>query len=140
MTFRVHALPWVAGGRDGYEDWYVLRNSAVLDVLNEAAVSGARHGVHDELARHVTSGAGGLYRLRLGSAALESGVAHWFTKPSDIPYAALDEFFEPLAARGSASLWQRQMNLGPSPEFCLLADTTVALREFSPLLTIHEAL
>ncbi|HTV72940.1 MAG TPA: hypothetical protein VME66_04455 [Candidatus Acidoferrales bacterium] len=139
-TFRVHALPWIAAGGDAYEDWYLLRGSFALDGLNEAAVSGERRGLHEEIVRQVSAGTGGLYRLRHGNASLHSGVAHWFSKPAGVSYAALDAQLEPLVAHSGAGLWQRQMALGLAPEFCLIADTTVPLGDLSPILAIHEAI
>src|SRR5712664_1459627 len=46
---------------DGYSDWYLVDGSAALDVLNEAAVSGARTSAHDAAARMAIDGVGKLY-------------------------------------------------------------------------------
>ena len=56
-TFRV-------GG--GYSDWYLLADSAALDVLNTAAVSGARSAAHDAAARMAVDGVGKLFSLASG--------------------------------------------------------------------------
>jgi hypothetical protein len=43
--------------------------------------------------------------------------APWFGKTAGVSY---DGFFRRLGGRGS--LWQRQIVLGPTPEFCSLDD------------------
>jgi hypothetical protein len=125
----VHAvpvLPWTEA--PGFEDWYLVENSAALDPLDEAAVSGARQAAHDEAAARAAWGSAGLYRLRLGRhhASAPGSWAHWLSKPAGLSYA---DFFARLAPRvelTGAALWGRQMTLGPTPEFCLVAGAPVA--------------
>jgi hypothetical protein len=121
VVLKAERAPWV--GRDGevYEEWYVVENSAALDVLNEAAVSGACKEPHDQVAKDAAGGAGGLYRLRAGEAGLaKTRVALWFAKPAGMSYETLYEMLQAEVERasGSGSVWQRQMVLGPAPEFC----------------------
>src|SRR5262249_27021843 len=87
--------------------------------LNEAAVSAALGVPHDAIARQASGGIAGLYRLRFGDAA--SSVKRgsiWFSKPSTMTYPELYESLGSVLQRGAA-LWQRQLTLGPTPEFCL---------------------
>src|SRR5439155_1586070 len=57
---------------DGYSDWYLVEDSAALDVLNEAAVSGARTEPHDMAARMASWGSGKLLSLTQGEADLDA--------------------------------------------------------------------
>lgn len=121
VVLKVERAPW--GGRDGevYEEWYVVENSAALDGLNEAAVSGVCREPHNRVAKDAAGGAGGLYRLRVGEVGLVTArMALWFAKPAGMSYEALYRMLEAEVERvgGSGSVWQRQMVLGPAPEFC----------------------
>jgi hypothetical protein len=66
------------------------------------------------VAARAGEGAGGIYRLRHGVATFGDDVAYWFDKPPGTNYAALDE----LVQRCGGWCWQRQLALGPTPEFC----------------------
>jgi hypothetical protein len=49
-------------------------------------------------------------------------------------YAALLQRAAPLAGGVGASLWQRQMTLGPGPEFCVLSANPARIpADFSPV-------
>jgi hypothetical protein len=111
-VFLVDGAPWVPVER-AFEDWYFVDDFAALGALNEAAVSGARRDPHDAAARHAAGGAGGVYR-RLSTAPGVADRASWLSKPPGTGYA---EF---LGRFSGGELWQRQMVLGPAPEFCLL--------------------
>jgi hypothetical protein len=104
-AFRVD-VPWMG---QSYEDWYLVEDWAALGVLNAAAVDAAHKRDHDAVARDAAAGAGGVYRLLGGELALEDvGDATWSAKPPD-------------ASPGpDQAVWQRQMVLGPAPEYCLL--------------------
>jgi hypothetical protein len=145
-VFRVAALPWltpaVGGGADsapgqsgGYEDWYLVEDFAALGVLNEAAVGRGHRTSHDDLARRFGSGSGGLYALVEGDRAKiaerpgllgESSLAIWVGRPPGSRRRMLGELLGDGMDPRHASLWRRQLVLGPAPEFCLLA------RESSP--------
>jgi len=133
-VFRVAELPWLAptsftaaAGSGGYEDWYLLEDFTALGVLNEAAVGSGHRGVHDEVAHRYGGGAGGLYGLIEGHAPrLEAdALAIWVARPpAGLPgaerrgvAALLGDGMDP----DRASLWRRQLVLGPAPEYCLLA-------------------
>lgn len=111
-SFRVHGVPWIAGG-EGYEDWYLLDGSYALDPLNELAVSPAVRGVHDAAARSA-AGAGGLYRLVRGVPRLAAGRVLWVAKRRGDPYDGFYARFGP-----DTVIWRRQMVLGPAREFLI---------------------
>jgi len=121
------------GFADGYSDWYLVENSAALDVLNEAAVSGTRAASHDLAARMAAWGSGKLLSLAQGEADLSALHQTDFAKPAGMAYAELYAMIEPLAARTGAALWRRMMVLGPPPEFCLVSRAPIELpAEFAP--------
>ncbi len=39
-VFQVEHVPWLSMAGEAYEEWYILENSAALDALNEAAITG----------------------------------------------------------------------------------------------------
>ena len=53
--------------------------------------------------------------------------ASWFRKPPSLSYSALSEMLAPIIATAPATLWMRQMVLGPTPEFCLHSRNAVEL-------------
>jgi hypothetical protein len=112
----VDGLAWLGG--EGYEDWYLVERWEHLGALNEAAVD-ARHGpAHDAAAGAVGAGSAGVYRLRAGATPLpREGDALWLHKPRGVPYP---EFRARIDSHGGA-VWERQMVLGPAPEYCLIA-------------------
>lgn len=127
-TFQIEGAPWTTGEREAYADWYLVDNSAALDVLNAAAVSGVRQAPHDQVAHRTAKGAGGLYSLHSGSADLTAmRFALWFAKPAGMSY---DTFYAlPEIQQAPGSLWRRHMVLGPTPEFCLRCATDYTLPE-----------
>ncbi|HEY1296356.1 MAG TPA: hypothetical protein VGJ60_25035 [Chloroflexota bacterium] len=128
LTFRIDGQAAWLGGGPAYADWYLVENSAALDPLNVAAVSGVCEAPHTAVAQAMAAGAGSLFGLRVDDASrpaqpnLSSARSLAFlTKPRDMPYA---EFYATLAALPTApdsTLWRRQMVLGPTPEFALLS-------------------
>ncbi|GAA3609883.1 hypothetical protein GCM10022223_27440 [Kineosporia mesophila] len=118
-SLRVPDLPWQSGG--GYEDWYLVDGYAALGVLAEAAVDETRLTRHDALAGAVLDGTGGLYGLRLGTAAPAEGAwVGWGHKRPGVSYAELFSDLDSRVEVGSLSaIWQRQLVLGPAPEFRL---------------------
>ena len=133
-VFGIAGAPWL-GAHEGYEDWYLLPDFAALGSLNEAAVTEGRKASHDAAARLAEGGAGGVYRLIRGRGALHQACwAMWLGKPAGMTYTA---FFDQLAGpleRSGASLWQRQMTLGPATEFCAHGEAPLAIPvEFASL-------
>jgi hypothetical protein len=101
-TFRLDQLPF-AEGVGGYEDWYLVDDWAALGELNAAAVDATHRGGHDAAAELVAEGWGGVYALVRGPAE-PPATALWRPKPPSDP---------------EVTLWQRQMVLGPAPEYCV---------------------
>lgn len=135
FSAAVEGAPWANAGGAAYEDWYLVRNSAALDRLEEAAVSASRQGPHDAAAAAAGGGAGGLYKLRLGRPVARPGEARWFAKPAGMSYAALWDAMRPIVESDGAALWGRQMVLGPTPEFCLQSMGPIELPAgFDPVL------
>lgn len=127
--------PWTTGTDDVYEDWYLVQDFEALGILNDAAISASRAAPHDAAAAVAAGGAGGLYRLRQGAVTRSPTVAHWFSKPDGMPYRELVAQLAPVVSRCDGALWMRQLVLGPAPEFCLHAATTVQLAaELRPLV------
>jgi len=134
MVIRQEGASWLPPARVTYEDWYCLDGSASLDTLNEAAVSGACLAPHTLVARAAEGGHGGLYRLRVGAGQGASlRFAGWFGKPAGMSYREIYRIIGEIDAGGGIELWERQMVLGPAPEFCLLLPEPVELPEaFAP--------
>jgi hypothetical protein len=129
-SFAVTNAQWLPRG-DGFEDWYLIDDFAALGALNEAAVSGARRDPHDQVAALASGGAGGLYALKAGEPG-DVAAAWWFSKPPGTSYEAFFPRLLPPVRERSAALWQRQMVLGPAPEFCLQSP-----REVPPPSELH---
>lgn len=137
-------IPGFVGSRtyqtdDGYFDWYVMETSAALDLVNDAAVSGARSPLHETVARHAVDFAGKLLKLAAGRYDPEFLFEIRFSKPRGMTYADLYRRLEPWTGRPDTSAWRRMMVLGPGPEFSLLARTEEVLpREMEPVLVRLE--
>jgi hypothetical protein len=125
-SLRLRRAPF-DGPPDGvFEDWYPVDGWAALGELNERAVSGDRRAPHDTAAARAAGGAGGVYRLVAGDAALAApAFAAWLAKPAGETYEAFLPALE--AAAPGAAIWQRQMVLGPAPELAVLAPAPVSL-------------
>jgi len=123
FVLQIPQLPWIAGGRESYEDWYLLEHSGALDALNEAAVTGGCQQPHQQVAQLAGYGTGGLYRLKEGTFDPAQGIqvrfATWFQKPTGMNYASLSDLLRESRVGPPGILWQRQMTLGPALEFCL---------------------
>ncbi|HEY8584750.1 MAG TPA: hypothetical protein VIL49_17445 [Capillimicrobium sp.] len=112
--YRVGGLPWMPDGADGYEDWYLVDDFAALGALNERAVSGSRRAPHDAAAAGAGWGIAGVYALKGGEPRLEDArYAAWRSKPAGTAYEAFE------AGLRADAVWQRQMTLGPTPEYVL---------------------
>lgn len=124
-------LPWMIEGKEAYEDWYLVENSAALDPLDEAAVTGICREPHNQVARLAGNGTGGLYRLKSAPGDLSSlaatRFATWFNKPAGMPYSSLYEVLHESHVEPQGILWQRQMTMGPALEFCLHTPQPISL-------------
>ncbi|HTQ68384.1 MAG TPA: hypothetical protein VMI13_06800 [Solirubrobacteraceae bacterium] len=114
-----------------YEDWYLVEDYTALGVLNEAAAGRGHRSRHDDIASLAGPGSGGLYALLEGepdAVALASAeVAVWVTtRPLTAGAravardAGVAELLGDGMERANASLWRRQLVLGPAPELCLV--------------------
>ena len=128
VVFGIEDADWLPERGPAYEEWYLLDDSAALDPLNDAAVSGLCEIPHNRVARDAAGGIGGLYRLRAGREDLENTrFAVWLAKPSGVTYRDFYEAFTTLAAPSDGALWGRQMTLGPTTEFCLHSQLPIRL-------------
>jgi hypothetical protein len=101
----------------GYENWYLVEDWEGLGELNRTAVDPARLPMHDRVAAQSADGWGAVYSLARGPASIPDG-ADWLHKPRG---ESSENFIASLAA---TTVWQRQMVLGPGPEFCAAAPTS----------------
>jgi hypothetical protein len=128
FSFREDALPWSRRCEGAYEDWYLVRDFQALGDLDEAAVDTSNKAAHDFAARGASVIAGGLYRLISGDLRPgKARMAAWIQKPTRMPYRAFFETLSESMGDRESRLWQRQMVLGPAPEFCLQSDDAVPL-------------
>ena len=128
VVFRIEGADWLQTGGPAYEEWYLLDDSAAMDGLNDAAVSGACEEPHNRVAREAAGGTGGLYRLRAGQEVLsEAKFAVWLAKPDGVSYHEFYETLAPFTSQPGVALWGRQMTLGPTTEFCLHSPTKIEL-------------
>ena len=138
-VFRMHDVSWLETPGEAYEDWYLLEDSAALDRINEAAVSGVCEAPHNLVAREAAGGTAGLYRVKIGNLFVEPRFALWLAKPDGVSYPDFYQALEPIIADGA--LWQRQMTLGPTTEFLIHSTTSIQLPETwiaSQLLTLQS--
>ena len=137
-AFRLEGdtAPWLGPAAAHYADWYVLENSAAIDALNVAAVSGPCERPHNEVAHAMAAGAGSLFALRgdsLSTPVASARQATFLTKPRPMPYP---EFYAAVSAFAPSlsSLWRRALVLGPTPEFALLTATAATVPDtFHPI-------
>jgi hypothetical protein len=117
-AFRLDALPFGDGG-PGYEDWYLVEDWSALGALGEVALAPERRGRHDAVAVQAQEGWGGVWALRGGNGVPPRGV-RWRSKPRGLT----DDAF--VAAETASTVWQRQLVLGPAPEFVFAAEPSPA--------------
>jgi hypothetical protein len=130
IVFRIRGASWLDTAGEAYEEWYLLDDSAAMDRLDEAAVSGACEEPHNRVAREAANGTGGLYRFRFGHEGLtQSRFAVWLSKPTGVSYNDFYAALQPLTSQPGVGLWGRQMTLGPTTEFCIHSSTAIQLPE-----------
>ena len=122
-SFTLERLPFGTGG--GYEDWYLVEDWNGLGLLGVRATSDAQRVRHETLAPLSGNGWGGIYALVKGEARPPDG-AIWVEKARAESY---DSFLKGLAA---PVIWQRQLALGPAPEFCLGEPSSAGRRRLWP--------
>ena len=90
-------------------------------------MSGTRRAPHDAAAAAARAGVAGLMGHVAGPPLpARPAWAAWLGKPAGLGY---DAFHAELAAAlpSGASAWQRQMTLGPTTEYCVLAEAELVL-------------
>ena len=128
VVFRIRGATWLKTSDEAYEEWYLLDDSAAMDRLNEAAVTGACEEPHNRVAREAADGVGGLYRLRAGAEELaQAKFALWLSKPDGVSYKDFYTALEPLTSQQGVALWGRQMTLGPTTEFGIHSPGSIQL-------------
>jgi len=128
VVFRITGARWLNTSGDAYEEWYLLDDSAAMDRINHAAVSGACEEPHNKVAREAADGTGGLYRFRAGDEDLaQSRLATWLSKPNGVSYSDFYHALQPLTTQQGVGLWGRQMTLGPTTEFCIHSSSAIQL-------------
>jgi len=136
VVFHISGANWLSTTGEAFEEWYLLDDSAAMDRLNDAAVSGVCQEPHNRVAREAADGAGGLYRFRLGQEDLAgSKHATWLSKPTGVSYKDFYAALQPITSQPGVGLWGRQMTLGPTTEFCVHSATPI---ELSPNFTGHK--
>jgi len=138
VVFRISNANWLNTDGEAYEDWYLLDDSAAIDRLNEAAVTGVCEEPHNRVAREAADGTGGLYRLRAGAEDLvQARYAVWLSKPSGVSYKDFYAGLEPITSQPGVALWGRQMTLGPTTEFCIHSPTEMQSTDSHTLIRIY---
>ena len=138
VVFRIHNANWLNTDGEAYEEWYLLDDSAAMDRLNDAAVSGVCEEPHNRVAREAADGTGGLYRLRAGAEHLaQARYAVWLSKPNGVSYKDFYASMEPLTSQPGVALWGRQMTLGPTTEFCIHSPTQIQAADSHGLIRIY---
>ena len=128
VVFRIRGASWLDTSDDAYEEWYLLDDSAAMDRLNEAAVTGVCEEPHNKVARQAAGGTGGLYRLRAGKEhPSQTRYAVWLSKPDGVSYQDFYAALDPLTSEPDVALWGRQMTLGPTTEFCIHSPSSIQL-------------
>jgi hypothetical protein len=118
-SFRIEPVPWL-GDRPGYEDWSLIQGSWAMDPLNAYAVAGMTQTSHDNVASQMEQGAGGLYSMVWGEPTLPAdSTVTWLTRPRGIQWQPVLEAVRSRVA--NATVWRRQMVLGPASEFAVVA-------------------
>jgi hypothetical protein len=128
VVFKIENASWLKTDAVAYEEWYVVADSAALDPLNVAAVSGPCEIPHNLVAHAAADGVGGLYRWRAGVQDLgDAETTTWLSKPAGVSYPDFYSQLHPVLTQHQASLWGRQMVLGPTMEFCIHSRAAVEL-------------
>lgn len=130
VAYRVPRLPFRNPTPEAhmplYEDWYLVEDWPALGALDEGAVSAPRSEPHARVSALSETGVGAIYALLRGAGALEQGVhAAWVSKPRELSYKRFRSSLRDLSS--AAEVWQRQLVLGPAPEFCVTSATEVGL-------------
>ena len=122
FTFKVSGVPWITG--EGYEDWYLVAGLGVLEEINSLISDPIIRGLHDSVARMSVNGKGTILAHVKGDPTLiNASNACWLSKPRATSY---DDFYgdiDSVISGLAASVWRRQLALGPNPEFLVISHT-----------------
>ena len=140
VVFRIRNANWLNTDGEAYEEWYLLDDSAAMDRINEAAVTGVCEEPHNRVAREAADGTGGLYRLRAGTEDLaQARYAVWLSKPGGVSYKDFYAGLESITSQPGVALWGRQMTLGPTTEFCIHSPTQIQAADSHGLIRIYPS-
>ena len=131
--YQLDSFPWKAPVSNGYEDWYLVEDFHSLGILNEAAVSVAMASSHSSIVSLAAGGCGGLYKLKSADYNEPVRFSTWFPKATGMSYHDLNSILNTL---DQSNQWQRQMTLGPAPEFCVQGNERVVLPSNLNITTI----
>jgi hypothetical protein len=142
FSFRVGPLPWGPERGTFYEDWYVVEDFSSLDVLANAAISGSAGKAHQAIVKDFMKGAGGVFRLVTDDIQLDGfRFVTWTDKAIGASYSSYIEEIVGLTKGGLTDIWQRQLALGPSREFCIHSTEVADMpARFGPLVSKFEPL
>ena len=122
QSYRISRNPFGAEppGAPVYVDWYLLDGWESLGHLNREAVRPPHGDAHDVVAARSAHGVGSIYAWKSGNPELGSvRFESWGEKAQGV---RTPDHVRALASgppRNGGSIWQRQLALGPAPEFCI---------------------
>jgi hypothetical protein len=129
LSFAPSASPIPGEDRELYEDWYAVENFAALGSINREAIAATRTAPHGAAAALAEGGTAGVYGLQQGTISASARYAHWFSKPAGMRYDGVFDELRSQIEDAGASLWMRQMVLGPAREFCVHAREPIVFPE-----------
>ncbi len=130
-------IPWFTTGNEVYEDWYVLKNFAGIDALNEAVANGQSMQSHRFLMRNTARASAAIVGLAGGKAKVfDLTEAYWTSTPQGMTSADFVAGTTNQARNTGMSVWIRSLALGPREQLVLakapiserLANDTVHLQ------------
>jgi len=128
FSFKVSGVPWITG--EGYEDWYLVDGLGVLEEINSLITDPTIRGVHDGVARMSINGkATILAHIKGDPTLIDAPNTYWLAKPRGTSYDDFYRGIESLTRDAVASVWRRQLALGPNPEFLMITRTNPRLPE-----------
>jgi hypothetical protein len=135
VSLKIEGAHWMGSKKSGYEDWYYMTDSGVIDILNHGSVSGKMMPIHNNAAGLATGMHAGLYQLKSSSARhKESPWCIWLSKPAGMSYDDFNSMISATVPANSIDYWRRQMVLGPTPEFCIISDKRIDVKsETTPI-------
>jgi hypothetical protein len=111
-TFKLERAPF-DDAEPPFEDWYPVPDWTAVGELNARAVGGPRKAPHDAVAQMSRKGTGAIYKQIWGELPLR-----------EVEFAAWTPH-RPEPRHWHATIWQRQLVLGPAPEYAVLAASPV---------------